>query len=63
MSTVADEILLQQAAETVTLLALRADQLSVNEMSRQLFDQLEGAITILRRTFARRIAVECSQKT
>jgi ParB-like chromosome segregation protein Spo0J len=51
MPAVTDEALLQQAAEALTLVASRVDQLRMNELSRQLLDQLEAAITILRRAF------------
>ena len=54
MPTITDEALLQQAAETLTLLASRANTLPVNEISRQLLDQLVAALSILRRAFTDR---------
>jgi ParB/RepB/Spo0J family partition protein len=51
MSTITDEALLQQATETVTILASRAERLPINELTGQLLDQLETALSILRRAF------------
>jgi ParB/RepB/Spo0J family partition protein len=58
MPEVADELLLQQAAEIVTILASRAEFLPVNEMSRQVLDQLEAALIVLQRAFARRATMQ-----
>jgi len=63
MPMMSDEIWLQQAAETLTLLASRADELAVNDVSRQLLDQLEAALSILRRAFTDRISGENSHET
>ena len=57
-----DEVWLQQAAETLTLLASRAEELPVNDVSRQLLDQLEAALSILRRAFTDRTSGENSQE-
>jgi hypothetical protein len=51
MSTITNEALLQQATETVTMLASRAERLPINELTGQLLDQLETALSILRRAF------------
>jgi ParB family chromosome partitioning protein len=51
MPAVADEALLQQATKTITSLASRAERLSINEFTGQLLDQLETALSILRRAF------------
>jgi hypothetical protein len=56
-----DEVWLQQAAETLTLLASRANELAVNDVSRQLLDQMEAALSILRRAFTERTSGENSQ--
>ena len=59
---VADELLLQQAAETLTVLASRAELLLVNEMSRQVLDHMEAALTILQRAFARRATMQSDRR-
>jgi hypothetical protein len=61
MPTVTDEVWLRQAAETLTLLASRADELPMNDVSRQLLDQLETALSILRRAFTDRTSGENSE--
>jgi hypothetical protein len=58
MPVLADELLLQQAAETLTVLASRADLLPVNEMSRQVLDHMEAALIVLQRAFARRATMQ-----
>jgi len=49
-----DGTLLQEAADTLTLLVSRADQFPVNEMSMTVLDRLETALAILRRAIADR---------
>jgi hypothetical protein len=61
--TVIDELSLRQAAETLTILASRANTLPVNEINRQLLDQLETALSILRRAFTDRSSGENSEQT
>ena len=51
MCTVTDDALLQQATETLTILASRAEQLPITELTGRLLDQLEIALSILRRAF------------
>jgi hypothetical protein len=53
-----DELLLQEVAETLTVLASRADQLLVNAKSTQSLDQAETALAILRQAFASRTAAQ-----
>jgi ParB family chromosome partitioning protein len=55
------DVLLQQAAETLALLASHTEQLPINEMTKQLLDQLEVALSIVRRAFANRPAAESSR--
>ena len=62
MRMVTDEVWLQQAAETLTFLASRADELPVNDVSRQLLDQLKAALAILRRAFTDRTSGEDSEE-
>jgi ParB-like chromosome segregation protein Spo0J len=61
MPMITDELWLQQAAETLSLLASRANELAVNDVSRQLLDQMEAALSILRRAFTESTSGENSQ--
>jgi hypothetical protein len=63
MPMVTDEVWLRQAAETLTLLASRAEELSVNDLNKRLLDQLEAALSILRRAFTDRTSGENSEET
>jgi ParB/RepB/Spo0J family partition protein len=63
MPMITDEVSLQQAAETLTLLASRANELAVNDVSRQLLEQLEAAVSIVRRAFTDRTSGENNQET
>jgi ParB family transcriptional regulator, chromosome partitioning protein len=54
MPAVNDEALLQQATETLTILASHAERLLINEFTGQLRDQLETALSILRQAFGDR---------
>jgi hypothetical protein len=58
MPGIADEVLLQEVAETLTVLASRADQFPVNAKSTQPLDQMETALAILRQAFAGRTAAQ-----
>ena len=60
---VADELLLQQAAETLTVLASHAELLPVNEMSRQVLDQMEAALIALQRALARRATMQNDRRS
>jgi ParB/RepB/Spo0J family partition protein len=53
-----DERLLQEVTETLTALAARADQVHVNEMTRQTLDKLEAAIIALRRALSRSVTAQ-----
>jgi hypothetical protein len=55
--TVTDEELLQQATETLTILASHAERLRINELTGQLLDRLETVLAILRRAFGDRTSV------
>lgn len=63
MPIITDEVWLRQAAETLTLLASRAEELSVNDLNKQLLDQLEAALSILRRAFTDRSSGENREQT
>jgi hypothetical protein len=52
-----DGTLLQEAADTLTLLASRADQLPVEAISELVLDQMETALKELRRSFTHRTAM------
>jgi ParB family chromosome partitioning protein len=56
-----DDVRLRQATETLTHLASHADELPVNKTSRQLLDQLETALFILRRAFSESTSGENSE--
>lgn len=53
-----DGILLQEVADTLTILASRTDELSMNTTSEQVLDQLETALQRLRRAFSERAAAQ-----
>ena len=53
-----DDTVLQEAANTLTLLASRADQLLMDTNSEQVLDQLEKALQSLRRAFSERAATQ-----
>jgi hypothetical protein len=61
MPTITVEALLQQATETLTILASRTEQLPINELTGQLLDQLATALSILRRAFTEYTSAENSQ--
>lgn len=56
-----DGTLLLEAADTLTLLASRADQLSFDTTSDQVFDQLETALQVLRRAFSEHATAQGQQ--
>jgi ParB/RepB/Spo0J family partition protein len=58
-----DERLLQEVTETLTALAARADQVHVNEMTRQTLDKLEAAIIALRRAFSLSVTAQGEKET
>jgi ParB family chromosome partitioning protein len=58
-----DDTLLQKAADTLTILASRADQLPVDVRNVQALDHAEQALKELRRSFARRTAAPADTPT